>query len=76
MDFGKIYVYLLVTCYMTVQSAIFYITKILGKLCLFLVTCCMTVQSAIFYITKIVDSAAFVYIVYHVIWYLPIKFEE
>jgi hypothetical protein len=34
----------------------------------------MTVQSAIFYITKIVDSATFVYTVYHVIWYLPIKF--
>jgi hypothetical protein len=38
------------------------------------VTCCMPVQSAIFYITKIVDSAIFVYAVYHVIWYLPIKF--
>jgi hypothetical protein len=35
------------------------------NLCLFLVTCCMTVQSAIFYITKIVDSATFVYTVYH-----------
>jgi hypothetical protein len=44
------------------------------NLCLFLVTCCMTVQSAIFYITKIIDSATFVYTVYHVIWYLPIKF--
>ena len=38
------------------------------NVCLFLVTCCMTVQSAIFYITKIVDSATFVYTVYHVIY--------
>ena len=51
-----------------------HVVMIWENLCLFLVTCYMTVQSAIFYITKIVDSATFVYTVYHVIWYLPIKF--
>ena len=44
------------------------------NLCLYLVTCDMIVQSAIFYITKIVDSATFVNTVFHVIWYLSIKF--
>jgi hypothetical protein len=50
---------------MTVQSAIFYITNILGKFMFIFSKCCMTLQSAIFYITKIVDGATFVYTVYY-----------
>jgi hypothetical protein len=42
------------------------VVMIWENLGLFLVTCCTTVQFA--------DSATFVYTVYHVTWYLPIKF--
>jgi hypothetical protein len=61
---------------MTVQSAIFYITQILGKSMFIFsnVLCERAICYFLYY--KIVDSATFVYIVYHVIWYLPIKFEE
>ena len=60
---------------MTVQSAIFYITKILGKF-MFIFSNVLYDRAICYflYITKIVDSATFVYTVYHVIWYLPIKF--